>query len=420
MDKNSLDEKKKWKKIAEKLDLDNYQIKLILAAILITVVVLFLPEDIKTDSKWGVPLISFLTSIIAALICTASLNIYEKKRKNRYDESNTLNKTLEEINDKLAIMPTDIKQVSTEEEYDAINGFNYQFENSKKATSVLIHGRTFIRKHKKAIISRFNKDGFVSKWFFVNPNSEFLKLIKEKTGQKTDSIKEHIETNVNILIDEYRNSDRLGALEIYYMNLPPMQAVYIFDDTIIECKYYSSTVKGPCSYVVIYKNKGNKTGIGGGFVDDCIKIEMESKCVFSSYVDSDGLFMTYLKGIMDGFSITEWRNNQPDKLEFITATSNNDNSIQFSYRYYKDDADYDRNLDFCISQFKKIALQNDENSKLFFITGIGGGASCPSRINISQFGKGNVFIPKSSKRTSRIKAVYLKDFGYNHKTGAWK
>lgn len=420
MDNNSLDEKKKWKKVAKKLDLDNYQIKLILAAIVIAVIALLLPDNVKADLKWGVPIISFLTSIFAALICTASLNIYEKKSKNKYDEMSALNKALEEINNKLAIMPTDIKQVCTEEEYDAINGFNYQFENSKKSTSVLIHGRTFVRKHRKAIISRFNKDGFVSKWFFVNPESAFLELIKKKTGQQIDSIKEHIEHNVNILIEEYRNSDRLGALEIFYMNLPPMQAVYIFDETIIECKYYSSTIKGPCSYVVIYNNKGNKAGIGGGFVDDCIKIEMESKCVFSSYVDSDYQFMTYLKGIMDGLSITEWHNNQPDKLEFITATSKNDHTILFGYRYYKDDADYDRNLDFCISQFKKKELQNDGHLRLFFITGIGGGASCPSRINIFQYGKGNVFVPKSSKRASRIKAIYLKDFGYNHKTDTWK
>lgn len=422
MDNKSLNEneKKTWKKIAENLDLNNYQIKLILAAFVIAVIVFILPVLLKTDWVWNIPITSVLSSILAALICTASLNIYEKRSKIKYDEQNALNKAIEEINNKLAIMPTDIKRVCTEEEFDTTNGFNNQFENSQKSVSVLIHGRTFIRKHRKAIISRFNKDGFVSKWFFVDPDSAFLEMISKKTNQSIDSIKKYITDNANTLIEDYRRSDRLGALEIYYMNLPPMQAVYIFDDTIVECKYYSSTVKGPCSYIVTYNNKGNKGSIGGGFVDDCIKIETESRCIFSSYVDSDNQFMTYLKGLMDGLTITEWHNNQPDKLEFITATSNNNNTILFTYRYYKDDTDYDRNLDFCISQFKKKESQNSEHLRLFFITGIGGGASNPSRINIFQFGKENIFVPKSSRRSSRIKKIYLKDFGYNHKMNTWK
>lgn len=420
MDDNSNNEKKKWKTIAEKLDLDKYQIKLILAALIIAFLLSLFFIIVKTERQWFVPLTSILTSIIAALICTASLNIYEKKSKIKYDDQNTLTKTLEEINNKLAILPSDIKQVCTEEVFNSINGFSNQFENSKKSTSVLIHGRTFIRKHRKAIVSRFNKTGFVSKWFFVDPDSVFLEMVSKRTRQPIDSIKDNIKSNTNTLIEEYRNSEKLGALEIFYMKLPPMQAVYIFDDIIVECKYYSSTVKGPCSYVMIYNNKGNKGSIGGGFVDDCTKIETESKCIFSSYLDSDNQFKMYLKKIMGGFDITEWHNNQPDELMFITAKSNNNHSILFTYRYYEDDSDFDRNRDFCISQFKKKESRNDEGLRLFFIVGIGGGASNPSRINIYQFERDRILIPKSSKRSSRIKKIYLKDFGYNHKTNTWK
>ncbi len=44
MDNKSLNEKKKWKKIAENLDLNNYQIKLVLAAFVIAVIVFILPH----------------------------------------------------------------------------------------------------------------------------------------------------------------------------------------------------------------------------------------------------------------------------------------------------------------------------------------------------------------------------------------
>ena len=401
----------KWKEEASNQDYKIFRLVLIICASVVLfadLFFLFYPDNIEWE--WCPSLTSFLSSLLAALLCTIVLNVYELKRATKYDDHDVIHDQLSAIQNSLLIKDVGIKKVCSETTFDAENGFDDLFNNSKLAISILIHGRTFLRKHQKAIVSRFNRDGFITKCFFVNPESEFLKLVSLKTKNDVNEIKRYITDNVTNLIKEYKNSKKKGALEIYFMDLPPMQAVYIFDDTIVECKYYSSKEKAPSSYVTIYENKSNNDSIGKGFVDDSIKIERESKCVFHSSIECDDRFMSFLKDKFEVFDSVDWNNNKPNSLEFNKATSST-KTIFFALKYYHHIDEYESNNSFCISHFKKKEDLLGTKGSLYFITGVGGNPENPSIIYVYLYKQENGFVRKIAKSSNDMLKFSLRNFG---------
>lgn len=268
-----------WKRIAKHNDLKKFQRGLIIAALLVLIVIIFLFAYYFKQS-WFNTAISLLTSVFAALICTATLSFYEKKNQLDYGDPYGITDSLADIADKLALMDTDIQGVCTESEFNAKIGFDSLYSSSKNATSIFLIGRNLFKKHKSSILSRFDQKGYVSRWLFIDPDCKYVEIISEKTKQPVKDIKATIRENVQTLINGYKMSSQKGSLEIYYMKLPPMQAIYVFDSAIYEFKYYSSSTQSPDNYVLIYDKNGNKRSIGNSLVEDCKRIINESKLIY--------------------------------------------------------------------------------------------------------------------------------------------
>lgn len=422
-----------WKKIASHIFLSYSKetyIFLAIVVILMFIIIIFVVKPPELKPLIFTSICSILSSIIAAFICASIFTIKEKKYQ--INSQNTIGEKLSDIDkkiknigtalsdieSKMKTAPSDIIKVCPEKELDLEKGFDSKYNSSKKSISVLIHGRTFISTHKDSIISRFNKKGFETKFFFVDPDSRYLDMVARKTNRIVEELRRNINESVNTLIDEYQKSKKWGTLYVYYMELPPMQAVYIFDDQIIECKYYSSTKKGPFSYVIIHKNEGY---IGKGFTKDCKDLESESKCVFSHYIDSDNLFRDRcLKEKFNGFSIDDWPSNSVDGLKFVEAKKTDTKNkkeitLIFCYRYYKNKNEFKKDQNYCISQFKKKKeeIAKDSSKLYLFITGFGGEPENPWEIKIYQYGKDGNFADKKTIKKGNKNKLILKDFGYN-------
>ena len=281
MDSNNTTQKNSsWKHIAKHNDLRKFQRGLIIAALLVLIGIIILFAYFS-EQLWFNTAISLLTSVFAALICTATLSFYEKKNQLNYGDPYGITDSLTDIADKLALMDTDIREVCTESEFNARIGFDSLYTSSKKATSIFLVGRNLFKKHKASILSRFDKKGYVSRWLFVDPDSKYVEIISKKTNQPVNDIKSMIRENVRTLLDGYNMSSQKGSLEVYYMKFPPMQAVYVFDNAIYEFKYYSSSNQIPDNYVLIY-DRGNKTKcIGKSLLEDSKRVIKESKLVYS-------------------------------------------------------------------------------------------------------------------------------------------
>lgn len=424
MNTSNLSKEKDSNQKVKRLQLNVFQIIFIAAALLDLIFIILIVVYKNTSWSWYSPLLSILCSLMATFICTATISVYEKKKI--LDSNIPIDNILNDINNKLALQPTGVKNVCTENRFKEDNGFQNRYEISKNAISVLIHGHTHINDNKDVIASRFNKKGFVSKWFLLNPDSESLEMISKKTNSTKELIQERIKGSKDLLIQLYENSSQMGTLEIFYMSLLPMQAVYIFDDAIIECKYYSSIEKGPGNYILVYENNGNNKSIGHSFVDDCTRIEKESKCIFTScYNKTDMQFKECLQG-KTKISIVEWLDNKHDKLAFLSVNNNGMCIFEFGYRYYKNDVDFRRNKSFYYYQFRKEAenlQERDANIKLFFITGIGGKPNNPRAIIIYQYkysidSSKDEFVP--NPEGCSIKELTLKSFGFNTESNTWK
>ena len=308
------------------------------------------------------------------------------------------------------IVDSGIQTICIEDDFN--KKFDSLYQDSKLSISVLIHGRRFLNKHNEAIMSRFNKKGTVTKWFFLDPDNISVDIVSKKTRDRdSNNIKELINKNKQLLIDKYEESLKLGSLEIYYLQLPPMQAVYIFDTSIVECKYFSSSFKQQNNYVVLYNYDKNETknvlrSIGNGFYHDYLHMEEESKCVFSSHTLSDQQFKQYLKRKFSDFTSNDWDrvHNKHDVLDFINVQNGN-KTIVFGYRYFQDDFAYEHNIRFCINQFKEKA-QNSTDI-LFFIMGKDGTCSNPKYLILSKF-ENNKFPMITSKTGKSLEKFRFK------------
>ena len=442
-------EPKDYKKFSLILFLKKYQLILIISAI--TTAFFLILIIILGDDNWKgySPIISILTSIFAALCCAISLEYYEKRKKQIFDSD--LENRLENIEKKLSIDNKEGIGAFREDIVDVRDGLeridhtlpllssgilkaglessfkgdiDTYYKESDNATSVLIHGNSFINNHKDAIISRFNKPDSVSKWFFLNPDSDYLSLVAKRTKKNSsEDVKKLIIEKVNLLKDEYENSNKSGILEIFYMDNPPMQAVYVFDQIVIECKYYSSNEKGAGNYMIFYEKNNVDKKIGNGFADDCNKLEKESICSFSSrYYNSDQDFNKYLiqnNKTICGALVTSMNNY--DSLSFVPIKNKGKIVMYFCYRYYHNTAQYQNNNNFYKYQFKKkteelkVSANGKEVPRLFFIVGIGGSSSSPRTIKRMRYDYPDKFIQIQNEGFS----LALRSFGYNSKREMW-
>ena len=411
-----MDQEQKLEQAVDDLSLKAYKRGLWAAAIIVFVIGGLFIWFGEPEWKAYNPVISVLASVFAAICCTISLNIYEKKKKNIIDrnlngrlntienklsvtddnglgtiiknelnaKSGDISERLFSIEKKLSLLPAGVKKICSETDFNKENGFDELYKNSNNAMSVLVYGKKFIELHFHAIVSRFEKAGSVSKWFLIDPDSDFLGMISKKTGRTETQIKGYINENVKLLIDKYESSSKLGELEIYYMCLPPMEAVYVFDDTIVECKYYSSMLQVTGNHVIVYENNNDKTSIGNSFVADCSRLEKESKCIFTShYYVNDKQFMSFLKGKMPYAS--GWRENDFKKIGFASAYKENGNDIfmHFGCRYYDRQSEFDRNKKMLLAQYKEEEEElrrYGETMPLVFIAGIGDSPNHPRTI----------------------------------------
>ena len=421
-------QKQEFEKLIDDLGLRTYKRGLWIAAVIV-----FIAGGLFiwiADSKWDAynPIISVIASIFAAICCTLSLNIYEQKKKDQYNRN--LSGRLDNIENKLSVLPSGIKKATLES--NITKEITALYRESESATSVLIHGKSFINDHKEAIVSRFNKPGSVSKWFFLNPESEYVSLVVKRTQKNnSEEIKRFIIDKVHYLKEEYENSKKLGILEIYYLNTPPMQAVYVFDHTVVECKYYSSNEKGSGSHIIVYEKNNEENSIGHGLADDCIRLEKEAICVFSSrYFESDQKFNEYLgkKAALKSLLGSNYPNfssmmNNYESLYFVPVYNHDEIVLFFCYRFYQEEGEYNKNRNFYKRQFAKKAIelrdkadpQVVEAPRLFFIKGVGGSASAPRSLKIIRY-----VYPDSFEINSRGNQMTLKNFGYDPEHGKWK
>lgn len=377
--------------------LKHLQLLLILAACIFAIIVFLISFLGEQSNPWNTPLISIFSSVVAAFLCAASITFYEKRSKLEFD--NTIEDKINEINDKLSLMPSGIQKTCEEDTFK--KDFNLLYKESLNSTSILISGKDFFDKHKKSIISRFDKNTFTTKWFFMDPESEHLKMISAKTSRTQDELKDIINENVRFLKSSFENSKKMGTLEIYFMKLLPMQAIYIFDDVIVECKYFSSSEKLPSNHLIIYKNDGNPESLGYSFVDDSSRIEKESKCIFTScYFENDKQFVNYLKGKMPYAS--EWGENNYEEIMFASAVKEDEKTVfmYFGCRYYDNQPEYDRNKKMILAQFKKKEEELrgcGDTTPLIFIAGIGRSPTHPRTVRKFRYKPNeNEFVPIQS------------------------
>lgn len=447
-----------YKKLAIDYFRKHYRSVLVIATLIIAFAIVSIIVFVKTDWKGYSAIISILTSIFAGLCLTISLENYEKKKENfdvdfegklnsinmELSSINTelsrvnnegvggikghiesINSKLVLINDKLSILPSGIKKADLES--NITSDIDKLYRESENATSVLIHGNSFIGLHKSAIVSRFNKPGSVSKWFFLNPESDYLSLVARRTKKiHTEDVKTYIIDKVSLLKEEYENSKKLGILEIYYLNNPPMQAVYVFDHTIVECKYYSSTDKGTGNHIIVYENNDNASSIGHGLAADCTNLEKhDSICVFSSrYHESDQEFNEYLWKkaslrtlLSENYTNSSALMNGYESLHFIPVNHHGEIVLFFCCRYFQEEQLFCKNKNYYENQFakkanelkgiEKVKPQNSEETRLFFVMGFGGTPTSPRFLKINQYIHPGIFkaIPCGKKMT-------LKNFGH--------
>lgn len=408
----------------KKLYLSNFQLVLFVLVLVLIIVCVILFYQMKHDDYSLLSLsISILSSVIAALLCSAIINVYEMRRKDEVDneEKKELTNNFRMIKDAIdvvankSIINSGIKNICSEDQFNANEDFNTLYRESKTSISILIHGRSFVTKHKDAIISRFDKEDFETKWFFVDPDNEFIDIVSKKTERSSAEIKKLIKNNTHLLIDEYNKSSKQGTLEIYYLKFPPMQAVYIFDTSIVECKYFSSSIKQTSNYVVLYsydkkEPKNEARSIGNGFYHDYLCMEKESKCVFSSYVNTDKEFKKYLQGKFSSsdFISDDWEtvHDDPNSLDFITVKNRN-KIITIGYRYFKDRSCRERNSSFCHAQFMKKSESIED--QLFFIMGFEGSCHEPKNIVISKF-IDNKFSSGVTLHTKKLDKIVTRHF----------
>lgn len=404
-----------WAKLKE-LVITRYQLVLFIIMLVLVLVCVILYYHMKDGGFDTLSLcISVFSSIIAALFCTATINIHEMKRKNEIDNVEKLElennyaaiiNTIKNISNK-SIIDSGVQKICTEDEFR--NDFDALYKKSKTSISILIHGRSFLKKHKNSIMYRFNKRGFETKWFFLDPENSFVDILSRKTDRNSENIKELIKNNTKLLIDEYINSEQLGTLEIYYLKLPPMQAVYIFDTSVVECKYFSSLYKQPSNYVILYNYDRNEAktepkSIGNGYYQDYMNMEKESNCVFSSYIHTDRKFKKYLKVKFSDFTSNDWEkdHNNPNTLDFISVQYGN-KSILIGYRYFQDDFVQEQNKNFCLDRFREKASNSADT--LFFIMGKDGTSDAPKHLVLFKYDK-NVFpmiMAKTGKSLEKFK-----------------
>ena len=177
-----------WTKF-KNLYLTSFQLVLFIIALVLIIICIFFYFQLKDDNYNQLSLIvSVFSSIIAALLCSAIINVYEMRRKDAIDndEKRELANNFTMIKDAIkvvankSIVKSGIENICTEDQFNVDNGFDTLYQESKIAISILIHGRSFVTKHKDAIVSRFNKEGFETKWFFVDPDNEFIDIASKK------------------------------------------------------------------------------------------------------------------------------------------------------------------------------------------------------------------------------------------------
>lgn len=169
------------------------------------------------------------------------------------------------------------------------NSQDYHYHNlivsSYEFSGILNDGRRWIGNHSDALEERFNKKGFSTEFYFVNPDSDFCKALAQKTdlpGQDTPDVK--IKQSISMLKSTYYRSSRQGLLHIYYLKNYPTQTLFYTENTIVVTPYQTSSGRATIP-LYEYHYKKDKPSIGTHLYDDLQRVRDESTIVFDSTVE---------------------------------------------------------------------------------------------------------------------------------------
>ena len=423
-------------------ELTIFRLILIIVDLLIAIAYILCKSKLITISEeWDSCIESLMINLFSAILCAILVDCFLKKietngnnrNKEKFNEfTNNLaenykliDNNLTKLNSKLTLLPSGIIEVCKEDVFNSNNGYNKLFNNSTTAICILNHGNRFYEKHHVAIYSRFDKKGFSTRCFFLEPkvDNDSIKVLSYRTNTTPEALASYINTNIQNLIDAYSSSSKEGSLEIFCMKSIPMQAIFVFDKHLIECKYYSSKEKGDFENIILHdRMNSNKNSISAGFVRDCKCIENESVCIYSSYVEQDNSFKKYLGKILSCINNTTFGENTSSEISIVNLVlsfNGSVHSLNIGYRYYKDENVRETNRSFCITQYTNSYQKSYNSTPFFFICGIDGNPENPSRIIIQMYNNSSrEFIVKSDLKSGQ--KPKLRDFGYDRSSGQFR
>lgn len=147
---------------------------------------------------------------------------------------------------------------------------------------IINDGRRWVGNHSNALEKRFDKNGTITEFFLVNPDSDFCKALNLKTyvdGQDTPDVK--ISHTISLLRSTYEKSHKLGELKIYYLKNYPTQTLFYTEDTVIVTPYQTSSGRAIIPLYEYHYDPSVKS-IASHLHEDLIRVRQESTLVFDS------------------------------------------------------------------------------------------------------------------------------------------
>jgi len=135
-----------------------------------------------------------------------------------------------------------------------------RFISDSNTLTICVHdGRSWLSANIHPLRDHLMKPSTRTTFLILNPNGNYIPLLADKIGIKTDYQIEKIKDTCYQLIDAYKSLPKpiTSSISIYWVNLPIVNTMYISDKMAIIGTFNTSRTKGPMPLLTL-SNLDNK------------------------------------------------------------------------------------------------------------------------------------------------------------------
>lgn len=233
------------------------------------------------QSLWCVPN-TFWNSLTGNLGCAVLIGGLISLLEHFFLRQENERRLAEMFNVSISIKESGLRNIMT-------NSQDYHYHDlivrSHLFSAIMNDGRRWVGNHTDAIEKRFNINGSITEFFFVNPNSDFCKALERKTHldnvEDQEKPEAKIVQTISLLKSTWHKSEKAGTLRIYYLKNYPTQTLFYTEDTVVATPYQTSSGRAIIP-LYEYAYDSSKQSIASHLHDDLKRVRIESTCIYDS------------------------------------------------------------------------------------------------------------------------------------------